>query len=78
MIAMAVARSIDPKPLVDFIKNQGGECSFDDGVHFLSATGLSENEALDALWRLLSWGDVAFTPDRRLRLPHPAQEKVAV
>jgi DNA-binding transcriptional regulator PaaX len=70
MIVMATTRSIDPKPLLHLLEEHGGECTFDDGIHVLTREGLSENDARDALWRLLSQGIVEFTTDRLLRLPH--------
>ncbi len=78
MTVMASSPAIDPKPLIELLQRQGGECSFDDGVRALEVGGLSKDDARDVVWRLLSQGVVEFTTDRELRLPqHSVKERAA-
>ncbi len=75
MSPMAV-HAIDPKPLLTYMAKNRGECSFDEAMEVLQKHGLSESDARDGIWRLLSNGTICFTDDRRLRLP-PAVAKIA-
>jgi len=78
MSAVASVRIVDPRPLVGRILAAGGTCSFDDALVLLRDDGLTESEARDALWRLLSQGVLEFTPERQITVPkNPALEKVA-
>jgi len=78
MSVMAPVRTLDPQPIVHFMRERGGECSFDEAMQFLRERGLNEAEARDGLWGFLSQGVIEFTTDRHLRLPQtPALERVA-
>ncbi len=71
MNAMPVVPVIDPQPILDLIRQKGGECLFNDAVQALVDLGQSESSARDALWRLLSDGTIEFTVDRHLTVPKP-------
>lgn len=69
MNAMAVP-SLDRTLLLELLSKNGGECSFDEALKaIIQGLRMTESDARDAVWRLLSQGYVEFTPDRRLRLP---------
>lgn len=69
--------AIDPKPLLSYMAKHQGECSFDQAMQVLQKQGLSESDARDGIWRLLSDGTIYFTDDRRLLRLLPAVEKIA-
>jgi hypothetical protein len=69
MNAMPVGPVVDPQPVLNVIKQMGGECSFDDAMAALVQAGMTLAVARDALWQLLSEGDIAFTADRKLTVP---------
>jgi hypothetical protein len=68
-VSFIATKPIDPKPLLQYLKTQGGECSFDQAVQTLEVQGLDANDARDTLWRWLAQGIIEFTTDRFLRLP---------
>jgi len=60
---------IEIAPLFELIERNGGECSFSDGLKALNQLGMSESQARDMLWRLLSDGSIEFTVERHLKVP---------
>jgi DNA-binding transcriptional regulator PaaX len=69
MNAMPVVPWVDPKPVLELIKEKGGECSFDEAMNALVELGMTQAAARDGLWRLLSDGQIEFTTDRHLTIP---------
>ena len=70
MNAMPIVPSIDPEPLLNLIRQKGGECSFEEAMKVVEVElGMTESAARDALWRLLSDGTIEFTTDRHLTVP---------
>ena len=69
MTVMDSVRTIDPRPIFALIERQGGECSFDEATRAFTELGMTESEARDALWQLLSDGALEFTTERRLMMP---------
>lgn len=68
MSAMAVHAAVDPTPVLEHLRQQQ-ESAFKEVLNIFTNNGLSEGEARDAVWQLLSRGLIEFTTDRRLRLP---------
>ena len=69
MSVMDSAHTIDPRPVFALIKRQGGECSFEEATRAFTELGMTESDARDALWQLLSDGALEFTAERRLMMP---------
>ena len=69
MSVMYTSRPIDDKALFRLLDNRGGECSFEDAVGAFRSQGITDDDARDEIWRLLSHGQLVFTPDRHLTKP---------
>ena len=70
MNAAAASAMIDPKPVLDMIREHH-ECTFEDAIQALMHNGATESAARDALWQLLSDGTIVFTTERNLAAPAP-------
>lgn len=68
MSVMAVRVGVDPAPLTKHLEEHA-ESTFDEALRIFKNAGLSETQARDEVWQLLSQGVIEFTTDRRLRLP---------
>ena len=68
MSVMAARATVDPTPVIRHLREHE-ESAFDDALAVLTNTGMTDSEARDAVWQLLSRGLIEFTTDRRLRLP---------
>ena len=69
MSSMMTRPAVDPRPLLRFIAEKGGESPFDEALQVFVQIGMTESQARDTLWKLLSNGTIEFTTDRRLRAP---------
>ena len=78
-MGVVAARAFDPTLITSLLQKHGGTYPFSDLVDALIRGGLTEAEARDFVWRLLSEGFVQFTSDRKqIRLlPEEPAEKVA-
>lgn len=78
-MGMAAMRAFDPALIVSVLEEHGGKYPFFKLTAVLGQLGLSEAEARDFVWRLLSEGVIRFSSDRNdVQLaPEERAEKVA-